>query len=133
VARAEAYPHDKFHLDPSKRLATIHQRHRQTDRQTGQRTDSIGQTVLQTVVQKLHNIQYTEQQYLSGGDNTVTNTYLAVDRSRFLLMKTNIHVEDKKILNSLKNLLPILHLNLLVDSGESKIHSSPAVVGKFQQ
>ena len=31
---AEAYLHDKFHLDPSNRLATIHQRHRQTDRQT---------------------------------------------------------------------------------------------------
>ena len=35
-ARAEAYQHAKFHLDPSNRLATIHQRHRQdrTDRQT---------------------------------------------------------------------------------------------------
>jgi len=29
---AEAYLHAKFHLDPSNRLATIHQRHRQ-DRQ----------------------------------------------------------------------------------------------------
>ena len=36
-ARAEAYAylHAKFHLDPSHRLATIHQRHRQTG-QTGQ-------------------------------------------------------------------------------------------------
>ena len=51
MARAEAYPHAKFHLDPSNRLATIHQRHRQTG-QTGQRTDSIGRTVLQTVAQK---------------------------------------------------------------------------------
>ena len=34
MARAEAYLHAKFHLDPSNRLATIHQRHRQTDRQT---------------------------------------------------------------------------------------------------
>jgi len=42
VARAEAYLHAKFHLDPSNRLVTIHQRYRQTDRQTGQRTDSIG-------------------------------------------------------------------------------------------
>jgi len=56
VARAEAYPHTKFHLDPSNRLATIHQRHRQighryrTDR-TGQRSDSIGRTVLQTVAE----------------------------------------------------------------------------------
>jgi len=54
VARAEAYLHAKFHLDPSNRLATIHQRHRQdrtgqTDRQL---SDSIGQTVLQTVAQK---------------------------------------------------------------------------------
>jgi len=29
VARAEAYPHAKFHLDPSDRLATVHQCHRQ--------------------------------------------------------------------------------------------------------
>ena len=35
MARAEAYPQAKFHLDPSNRLATMHQRHRQ-DRQTGQ-------------------------------------------------------------------------------------------------
>jgi len=36
VAGAEAYLHAKFHHDPSNRLATIHQRHRQTgqDRQT---------------------------------------------------------------------------------------------------
>ena len=56
---AETYLLVKFHLDPSNRLATIHQRHRQTDRQTGQdrtdrqRSDSIVQTVLQTVAQKL--------------------------------------------------------------------------------
>jgi len=30
VARAEAYLHAKFHLDPSNRLATVHERHRQT-------------------------------------------------------------------------------------------------------
>ena len=59
MARAEAYVLAKFHLDPSNRLATVHERHRQTDRQidrqTGQdrqRTDSIGRTVLQTVAQK---------------------------------------------------------------------------------
>jgi len=34
VVRAEAYLHAKFHLDPSNRLATIHQRYRQADRQT---------------------------------------------------------------------------------------------------
>jgi len=34
VARAEAYLQAKFHLDPSNRLATVHERHRQdrTDR-----------------------------------------------------------------------------------------------------
>jgi len=52
------YCHAKFLLDPSNRLATMHERHRQTgqDRtwQTDwQRTDSIGRTVLQTVAQKL--------------------------------------------------------------------------------
>ena len=47
-----------FHLDPSNRLATVHERYRQdrtdrTDRQTDrQRSDSIGRTVLQTVAQK---------------------------------------------------------------------------------
>jgi len=51
VAGAEAYLRAKFNIDPSNRLATIHQRYRQ-DRQTGQRSDSIGRTVLQTVAQK---------------------------------------------------------------------------------
>ena len=56
--QAEAYLLAEFHLDPSNRLATVHDRHRQ-DRQTGQtrqtdrqRSDSIGRTVLQTVAQK---------------------------------------------------------------------------------
>jgi len=44
-ARAEAYQHAKF-LDPSNRLATVHECYRQ-DRQW---TDSIGRTVLQTVL-----------------------------------------------------------------------------------
>ena len=46
VASAEA----KFHLEPSNRLATIHQRHRQNrqDRTERQWSDSIGQTILQT-------------------------------------------------------------------------------------
>ena len=47
VAKAEAYLHAKFHLDPSNHLATVQERYRQ-DRQ---RTDSIGRTVLQTVAQ----------------------------------------------------------------------------------
>ena len=45
-------PLAKFHLDPSNRLATIHQRYRQTDRQDRQRTNSIARTVLQIVAQK---------------------------------------------------------------------------------
>ena len=48
---AEAYHHAKFRLDPSNRLATVHERHRQTG-QDRQRTDSVGRTVLQTVAQK---------------------------------------------------------------------------------
>ena len=51
MARAKAYPHAKFHLDPSNRLATVHKRHKQ-DRTDIQRSDSIGQTVLQMVAQK---------------------------------------------------------------------------------
>jgi len=41
VARAEAYMRAKFHLDPSNRLATVHERHRQTDRpdRTDRQTD----------------------------------------------------------------------------------------------
>jgi len=48
VAGAEAYLGAKFHLDPSNRLATIHQRLRQVARRDRQRSDSIGRTVLQT-------------------------------------------------------------------------------------
>jgi len=54
VARAEAYLHTKFRLGPSNRLATVHERYRETG-QTGQadrqRSDSIWRTVLQTVAQ----------------------------------------------------------------------------------
>jgi len=50
VAGVEAYLHAKFHLDPSNRMATIHQHHRQIG-QIGQRSDSIGR--LQTVAHKL--------------------------------------------------------------------------------
>jgi len=59
VAKAEAYLRAKFRLDPSNRLATVHERYRQTDRQTDrqdiQRSDSVGRTVLQTVAQKKSN------------------------------------------------------------------------------
>jgi len=52
------YPYAKFHLDPSNRLATVHQRHRQDrrrpkDRTERQRSNRIGRTALQlTVAQK---------------------------------------------------------------------------------
>ena len=56
VARAEAYLHAKFHLDPSNCLATVHERHRQDrtgqDRQTDNGLIASGRAVLQTVVQK---------------------------------------------------------------------------------
>ena len=55
VARAEAYQRAKFHLDPSSRLTTVHERHRQdrqTDRKDNGPIDSIGRNVLQTVAQK---------------------------------------------------------------------------------
>ena len=69
MARAEAYLRAKFHIDPSNRLATIHQRHRQdrtlqtgqTDRQDRQRSDSIGRTVLQTIAQKSENVRLWNQ------------------------------------------------------------------------
>jgi len=51
--QGEAYVHAKFRLDPSSRLATVHQRHRETDRTDRQRTDSKGRTVLQTVAQSV--------------------------------------------------------------------------------
>jgi len=38
MARVEVYLRIKFHFDPSNRLATIHQRYRQTDRQTDRQT-----------------------------------------------------------------------------------------------
>jgi len=44
VAWDEAYIRTKWHLDPSNRLTTIHQRYRQTG-QTGQRSCSIRRTV----------------------------------------------------------------------------------------
>jgi len=65
VARAEAYLHAKFRLDPSNRLATVHERHRQ-DRQ---RTDSLGRTILQTVAQKIKVIR-REQQVLATDHTT---------------------------------------------------------------
>ena len=45
MAWVEAYLDPKFHFDPSNRLVTIHQRHRQTDRtgQTGQENGPIAQ------------------------------------------------------------------------------------------
>jgi len=55
VAWAEACLYTKWHPNPSNCLATIHERHRETDslRQDRQRSNSIGRTVSQTVAQKL--------------------------------------------------------------------------------
>jgi len=52
VARAEAYLHAKFHLDPSN---VWPQCTNVADRETGQRSDSMRQTVLQTVAPKRGN------------------------------------------------------------------------------
>ena len=49
--QSRGLPSCQFHFDPSNRLATIHQRHRQTG-QDKQRSDSIGRTVFQMVAQK---------------------------------------------------------------------------------
>ena len=46
MARAEAYLHAKFHIDPFNHLATVQQRYKQTDKQDRQWSDSIGRTVL---------------------------------------------------------------------------------------
>jgi len=52
MTRAEAYLHASFYPDPSNRLATIHQRHRQTGHTTRpdrQRSSCIERTVCNTV------------------------------------------------------------------------------------
>ena len=41
MARAEAYLRAKFHLDPSNRLATVHERYRQDKQTDRQRTDNF--------------------------------------------------------------------------------------------
>ena len=57
VAGAERHLHAKFHLDPSNRLATIHQCHKTG--QDRQRSDSIGRTIFQPVAQKRsNNVKY---------------------------------------------------------------------------
>ena len=55
-AADEAYLRAMFYLDPSNRLATIHQRqrYRETGQADRQRSDSIGRTVLQTVRPKMY-------------------------------------------------------------------------------
>ena len=55
MAWDETYFRTMFHLDPSNRLATIHQCHRQTGKDR-QRSHSIGRTVLETVAQKQRKI-----------------------------------------------------------------------------
>ena len=55
MAKAEAYLHAKFHLDPSNRLATVHERHRQ-DRQTTVQLDRVNRFTngRPKIVQKVH-------------------------------------------------------------------------------
>ena len=57
--RAKAYLHAKFILQSSNRLATIHQRYRQTGQTDRQWTESIGQTVLQTIAKNVINLLVT--------------------------------------------------------------------------
>ena len=96
MARAEAYLHAKFHLDPSNRLATVHEWHRQdrTDRQDRERTDSIGRTVLQTVAQKL-----TETYWLSWDFSTTDNFDLSAVSvfDKFVFESENgvLHLKDR--------------------------------------
>ena len=47
---AEAYLRVKFHIDPSNRLATVHERHRQTDRHTGVSGKVVAQSIAFRVV-----------------------------------------------------------------------------------
>jgi len=61
-----AYLHAKFQLGPSNRLATIHQRHRQTEGADRQRTDSTGRAVLQTVAQKAAHKQTNKHKKVCG-------------------------------------------------------------------
>jgi len=54
VARAEAYLHAKFHLDPFNLLATVHQRYRETGQADRQWSDGIGWTVFVQTVRPIH-------------------------------------------------------------------------------
>jgi len=75
VAGVEAYLRGKFHLDPSNRLATIHQRHRQRDRTDIQQSDSIRRTVLQTVVRR-HNSTFKAEDERSPALDEITLTHI---------------------------------------------------------
>jgi len=98
----EAYLRAKFHLDPSHRLTTIHQRFRQTDktdrtdRQDRQRSDSIGRTVLQTVAQKRGNVN-TKRCYLQFPINTfvpiINKNSPGAEIAYVNFLRDNIHVE----------------------------------------
>jgi len=62
-------PYAKWHLDPSNRLATIHQCYRQTG-QTGQRYRSTGRTVTCNVRQKGRTIRGYEETPAGSRDGT---------------------------------------------------------------
>ena len=68
MARAETYQHAKFHLDRSNRLATVHERHRQTG-QTGQRSDSIGRTFYKRSPKNCQRQSCNAINFLSSGIN----------------------------------------------------------------
>jgi len=111
VAKADAYLHAKFHLDPSNRLATIHQRQRQ-DRQDRQRSDSTGRTVLQTVAQKptVPNVQRSCSLNLSSGH---TKTYTHATDCPTWTTKV-ISKDDLRIVVHYRSLLYAIHCYLFI-------------------
>ena len=102
MARAESYPHAKFQLDRSNRLATVHERYRHTGQADRQRTDSIGRTVLQTVAQK--------QRYFT----TNTNRKLYMVKVIRLLQPTSFVIYH----------IVVQYLDIIVTDGEDKFYLS---------
>jgi len=76
VAWIETYLRTKWYIDPSSRLATIHQRHRQTG-QNGQRSDSIGRTVPTNGRTKMHSVDQKVYRFLQNVDDSENVRFLA--------------------------------------------------------
>jgi len=72
VATAEAYLHDKFHLDNP---AVWPQYTNVTDRQDRQRSDGIGRTVLQAVIQN-HAIGHCKPKNVAALLSPITDQFL---------------------------------------------------------